>query len=187
VTRQLILDAAESLFTAKGYAGSTVSDIAALADVAVTTVYGNVGNKAEIVVALIRRGAEDPIVAETASRVGHSSDPRTAVDLLAAGVCESIQKLLPVVAVMYDAASAERSIAEAVALTEASYRQNLAPLVTHLREHGWLNAELSDHDALDILWFYFGIPALRTLHAAGWDWDRIERWLSVQASQALLD
>jgi AcrR family transcriptional regulator len=182
----VILDSAESLFFAKTYSQTTIADVAKRANVAVTTVYGSVGNKAEIVLALLERGRTDPVIQRTTSQVEQSSDAHTAVAMLAAGVCESIQKLLPLVTVMYDTAAIDPSIAEAVAATEASYRRNLAPLVHHLRQHDWLKSDLSDADALDILWFYFGISSLRTLHAAGWAWERTEKWLTQQAAQALL-
>src|SRR5580700_1072542 len=47
-TRQAILDAARTLFIERGYAGTTVADIAAAARVAVPTVYVSVGTKPEI-------------------------------------------------------------------------------------------------------------------------------------------
>ena len=47
-TRQAILDAARALFIERGYAGTTVADIAAVARVAVPTVYASVGTKPSI-------------------------------------------------------------------------------------------------------------------------------------------
>ena len=47
-TRQAILDAARALFIERGYAGTTVADIAAAARVAVPTVYVSVGPKPAI-------------------------------------------------------------------------------------------------------------------------------------------
>ena len=47
-TRQAILDAARALFIERGYAGTTVADIAAAARVAVPTVYVSVGTKPAI-------------------------------------------------------------------------------------------------------------------------------------------
>jgi AcrR family transcriptional regulator len=186
LTRAAILEVAESLFVSEGYSATTIADIARRADVALPTVYGSVGNKAQIVLALIEGGTSDPGIALTATRVRQSARAETAIAQMAAGVCESIQKLLPLVAVMYDTAPTEPLIADAVKGVERTYRQNLSPLVQHLREHAWLRDDLSDADAIDILWFYFGVQSLRSLHASGWSWERIEAWLAEQAGFALL-
>lgn len=185
-TRNVILEAAEHLFTERGFAQTTVADIAQRADVAVTTVYGSVGSKSGIVLALMEQGTKDPLIEETAERVRRAATPEESIDELSAGVCATIQKLLPLVAVMYDTAPSDPLIAEAVTATEAAYRTNLAPLAHHLRQNEWLKPELTEEDVLDILWFYFGMPALRTLHDLGWSWDRTREWLSHQATAALV-
>ncbi|RVW06375.1 TetR/AcrR family transcriptional regulator [Rhodococcus spongiicola] len=59
-TRTSVLDAAEALFTERGYRQTSVEDLAKAADVAVTSVYGNfAGGKAEVYAVLGCRTARD--------------------------------------------------------------------------------------------------------------------------------
>src|SRR5438309_2080024 len=53
-TRRAILDAAEQLFLARGYAGTTLVDIATAALVSPATVKGAFGTKGGVLAALIR-------------------------------------------------------------------------------------------------------------------------------------
>lgn len=184
-TRQAILDAAEELFVTTGYAATTVAAIAARADVALNTVYGSVGSKADVVLGLIGRGKADPLIASTLAEVEQCNRPEDAVGVLAHGVCQSFAKLLPIVSVMYGTA-ADPTIAKAVEETEAAYLENLNPLVKLLSQNGWLRPELSEADALDILWFYLGPAPLRSLASKGWSWEKIETWIATQTRGALL-
>ena len=52
-TRTEILEAARRLFADKGFAATTVADVAAEADVAVQTIYAHVGSKGDLVLALV--------------------------------------------------------------------------------------------------------------------------------------
>ncbi|MCS5735086.1 TetR/AcrR family transcriptional regulator [Herbiconiux daphne] len=185
-TRQIILQVAQELFAKGGYAATTVAEIAREADVAVTTVYGSVGNKSGIVLALIEDGAQDPAIAATIEKIRQSDSPDAAISHLAAGVCASTEKLMPLIRLMYDTAPADPAIAAAVIASEKAYRRNLEPLADHLRANGWLRPELSEQDVADMLWFHFGISALRTLSEMGWSWLRMQDWLSRQVRSALL-
>jgi AcrR family transcriptional regulator len=63
-TRQAILEAAERLFSERGYIGTSVAEIAAEARVAVKTVYAVFGTKVEVLRALWNlrmRGDEEPV------------------------------------------------------------------------------------------------------------------------------
>lgn len=55
-TRQSILDAAESVFLAKGLAQATMADIADAAGISRGAVYGHYRNKQEVAVAMCQRG-----------------------------------------------------------------------------------------------------------------------------------
>ncbi|WP_158507123.1 TetR/AcrR family transcriptional regulator [Subtercola sp. Z020] len=186
LTRESVLDAAERLFAEQGYQATTLVSIAAEARVAVTTVYGSVGNKAEIVVAMLRRGMAEPSIEETIRRVEGATSARDAISEMSRGICSTIQKLLPLVNIMYDTAPTDPVIAATVREIEETYRHNLTPLVSMLERNGWLGPQLSPDVALDILWFHFGIPPLRTVAELGWAWPTTEIWLADQVAYALL-
>ena len=66
-TRSAVLVAARALLGDKGYAGTSVADIAHMAGVSVDTVYASVGRKPELVLAVIDMvlgGADGPVPAE---------------------------------------------------------------------------------------------------------------------------
>src|SRR5690242_61694 len=66
-TRHAILDAAEALFGERGYAGTSVAEIAHAAGVALKTVYAVFGTKAEVLRALWNlrlRGDEEPVAVQ---------------------------------------------------------------------------------------------------------------------------
>ena len=185
-TREVILDAAEALFLEHGYAATTVAAIAERADVALTTIYGSVGNKAGIVLALIERGAGDPAIRSTTDEVRASDTASGAIEALVKGVRESIEDLLPVITVMYETALTDRSIASAVEAAEASYRRNMESLVDRLEEGGWLRSDVSHTDAVDIVWFFLGTPAWRTMHQLGWSWKKAAAWVTHELHHALV-
>src|ERR1700709_163915 len=70
-TRHEVLTAAEDLFLAQGFAGTTVAAIAARAEVSVETVYKTFGGKPGLVRAICERAlqGEGPVAAETRSDV----------------------------------------------------------------------------------------------------------------------
>ena len=66
-TRSSVLSAARDLLQDRGYAATSVADIAHLAGVSVDTVYASVGRKPELVLAVIDMvlgGADEPVPAE---------------------------------------------------------------------------------------------------------------------------
>jgi hypothetical protein len=49
-----------------------------------------------------------------------------------------------------------------------------------------LRPEITRERAEQVLWFYFGVEAWRTLRGFGWSWGGAGSWLTEQASAALL-
>ena len=74
-TRAEILDAALSLFTAKGFGATTVADIASTAGVAIATVYTSVGTKPQLLEHLLTRVVELAGVPELAAQGLATTDP----------------------------------------------------------------------------------------------------------------
>ena len=78
-TRREILETARALFAERGYAATSVTDIAEQAGVAVQTIYARLGSKHGIVVALLDLIDEEAGVAEAAAEVATAATPEQAL------------------------------------------------------------------------------------------------------------
>ncbi|GAB3908117.1 hypothetical protein GCM10029964_107370 [Kibdelosporangium lantanae] len=78
-TRQAILSAATTLFLERGYAATTIADIATAARVAPATVYTSVGGKPKVLEAIGRPPADDPELGRLIAHVEAADDPREAI------------------------------------------------------------------------------------------------------------
>src|SRR5262245_64819229 len=79
-SRDIIL-AASKLFTAHGYAGTSVADIAREAGVAVPTIYASVGSKPQLIIAMVDEIDELAGIPALAAEIQASSDPREVLAL----------------------------------------------------------------------------------------------------------
>ena len=78
-TRTDILRAARSLFVQRGYAGTSMADIAAEADVAVQTIYASCGSKGALVIALVDFIDEEADVPALNAELRDADDPQVAI------------------------------------------------------------------------------------------------------------
>jgi AcrR family transcriptional regulator len=186
-TRTAILDAAEKLFAAKGYAVTTVNEVAAAATVGPNTVYTSVGGKPQLVVALIERAAVDPVISASLDDIGALTDGREIIKRLAAGTSAARRGQQRTIAVMLDNLTADPLIAEAAERTATLLRQRLHRIAARLTAVRALRDGTTTARATAILWFYFSFTPWRELRGLGWTWKEAERWLAEQAISALLD
>ncbi len=183
-TRVSILDAAERLLETKGYAKTTVAEIARLAGVATNTVYTSVGGKAEVFLALLERGTGADVIDETLAKISITPDPSEVMRLVAYAYRRSFESTGAVISVLDEAALHDAAIAGAIADAQRLYRARLDRVADHLEKLGAL--AIDGTSASDVLWFYFGFTAWPLLRGLAWDPGRIEAWLAHQASNALL-
>src|ERR1019366_1438672 len=100
-TRLSVLAAARDLLQDKGYAATTVADVARCAGVSVDTVYASVGRKPELVLAVIDTmlaGADEPVPAEQRDYVlaiGSEPTARGKIEIYAAAVARLIPRTAP--------------------------------------------------------------------------------------------
>ena len=186
-TRTRILATAMRLFLENGYGKVTVGDIAREADVAVPTVYASTGGKSAILATLIDQARRDPVGDATLAAVGEARTPREVISVIAHGVRVDNERYHDVIQVMKTAATIDESATAILARSDRIYRETLAIVVQRLHEMSALQGHLTDQQAIDILWFYFGHEAWHTLvFERRWSWDDAERWLAEQAATALL-
>ncbi|MET8356970.1 TetR family transcriptional regulator [Micromonospora sp. NPDC005171] len=186
-TRQLILDAAQDLFITRGYAATTVNDIAARARVAVATVYTSVGGKPTLLRALIEAGVNDPETAQNVAAIAVAADPGEVVRLIGAGTRYGHQSRPHTIQLMRAAPGMTASAAEAARDGAAAYRQALRVGAVRLDELSALRPGLTVEQATQVLWFYFGLHSWPQLvDEGGWSYDEAERWLVDRATEALI-
>lgn len=94
LTRQRVLDAAEELFTERGFLGVTVDQIAALAGFTIGAVYSNFAGKDELFMAVIERWSETDFD-EIRSGLGPRVTDAARLDALRHWVDVDLDKLVP--------------------------------------------------------------------------------------------
>jgi AcrR family transcriptional regulator len=186
-TRRAILDAALALLERKGYAQTTVAEVAARADVSVNTVYASVGGKPQVLVGLIQDASSGAEIESAMARIEEAPRASQVIEAVASGTGAVFRANAWLLGELYDNARADPAIAEVVAAAEAAYVDRVARAAARLDELGALQSGVSRSDAADVLWFYFGFRPWQALRARGWTWERAEEWLVQQASRATLD
>ncbi|MDK9494447.1 helix-turn-helix domain containing protein [Streptomyces katrae] len=117
-TRLRMIDAARRLFAERGWAGTTIDEIARTAEVGVQTVYFTFGNKRTLLKELLDAavaGDADPVATldrPWALELLAEPDPATQLGLQAAGARRVLERAAPVLEVVRGAAAAEPELAE---------------------------------------------------------------------------
>jgi len=183
-THAAILRAAEELFVEQGYARATVAAIAERAGVAVNTVYASVGGKAALVEALAEQSSDDEGIHAALAAVRESADGREILSLLARSTGEITRRYESFLILLFDNATADPAVAAVAERTVERYRGRLLRAAETLVSLGAVRTDVARTE--QILWFYFGQSAWRTVRRLGWDWADAACWLADQASAALL-
>jgi AcrR family transcriptional regulator len=186
-TRTAILNAAELLFVEHGYAGTTVNQVAAAASVAPNTVYATFGGKAQLVVALIERAMDDPLILASLEDIATMQDGTEIISRVAATTGATKRSQQHTIVIMLDNATADPIITEAIERATTTLRQRFQRIASRLATVNALREGTTPARATAILWFYFGFTPWRELRSLGWTWKETERWLTEQATNALID
>jgi AcrR family transcriptional regulator len=193
VTRRAVLDAARALFVERGYASTTVGEIAARADVSVDTVYAAVGRKPVLLRELVETalsGADQAVVAQqrdyvVAIRAATGAPEKLAI--YASAVVQIQQRLAPVFIALRDAAI--HDVDCAALWTEISERRarNMREFAADLRATGELRADLTDDEVADVVWSMNAAEYwLLLVHQRGWSPERFGEWLADTWTRSLL-
>lgn len=185
-TRQAILDAARTLFVERGYARTTVADIAATARVAVPTVYASVGPKPAILGELRKL---IPVLADVPqnvpSELALASDPLAVISGCVVVVRRLMETSGDLVSAIEAAAPFEPVAAEAWDEGLVLHRYGWEVAVTRLSALDALHPRLPAAEAVDVLSF-LSLPATwRTLSRDGWTYDEIETWI-IESAMSLV-
>lgn len=186
-----MLEAAERLLLANGYAGTTIASIAEAAGVSPETIYKAFGGKPGLVAGIreVRLAGAGPGHAEIRSDRAREveSDPRRLVARWGELTAEVAPLVSPILLLVRDAASAHPEMATLHARLDADRRRRMKVNATHLRDAGHLRAGVTLRDAVDVLWTYsspdlYGLLVVRR----GWSAARYGRFVGDAIAAALL-
>jgi AcrR family transcriptional regulator len=193
LTRLRILDAAQRLFTQRGYGATTMEAIASAAGVAVDTVYASFGTKAGLVHRLldVRVGGDDAPVAlldrAGPRRVRAEHDQERQIASFATDVAAIQERAAPVDDIMRSAAAVDPEIANLRAQMQGFRFDNMKRFVSWLAANGSLRAGINRQDAAAVVWTLAGPEVHRLLRVErGWSRGRYVSWLADTLTKALL-
>jgi AcrR family transcriptional regulator len=184
-TRQAILASARQLFLQRGYAATTMPDIAKAAEVALDTVYAAVGKKPalfRLLVEIAISGEDEAVAAEQreyVQAIRAEPDAARKLSIYAAALCRIQPRLAPLFNALQAAAPLDselRSLWREIAERRAA---NMRLLADDLASTGRLRPELSTSAVADIIWS-MNSPELYLLlvEQRGWSIGEFEQWLA---------
>lgn len=192
-TRAAVLDAARTLFLARGYAGTSIRDVADLAGVSFPTVYATVGNKAALLSSLFDvavAGDDEPVsIADRADvrDAERNPDPRVTLAAYTRQVCAASARVWPILQLIDQAAGAHPEVAELGRRTRSQLLDGTRRLARNLADKHALRPDLTVDKASDILWM-FGIGVIydALVRHRHWTAQDLESWVTTSLDQLLL-
>jgi AcrR family transcriptional regulator len=173
-TRRAVLDAARTLFTTRGYAATSVADIARRARVSVDTVYASVGRKPQLLLAvhdMVLGSADEPVPAEERDYVRRIRAAPTAeekVRLYAEALADLLPQTAPLDLALREAGARESACLEVRESISRRRRANMRLFAADLRATGRLRADLTDEQVGDLVWSMNSPDYFRLLADAGY-------------------
>jgi AcrR family transcriptional regulator len=156
--RRRVVAAAHDLFVARGFAATTVADVAAAAGVSPPTVFSGFGSKAGLLRACIDVAlAGDDVPVTVADRplshwVHDADDPRELLRRYAVMMGELAARAAPIYDVMVRAADAEPELAQLVDDFERQRLRAATMIAEAVAQRGGLPSGRSVADARDTVW-----------------------------------
>jgi AcrR family transcriptional regulator len=192
-TRSRILDAAQRLFTERGYGATSIESIASEAGVATDTVYASFRTKAGVLHKLldVRVGGDDAPVPllDRKGPQGVRAEPtqRRQVAGFAADVAQILERARPVDDIMRGAAAVDSEIAALRARMQGFRYDNTRRFVSWLAAKGPFRGGISEEEAAAIVWT-LASPEVHGLlrDSRGWPLDRYVAWLGDTLARTLL-
>jgi AcrR family transcriptional regulator len=186
LTRDEILRAARRLFAERGYARTSVRDIAQAAGVSPQTVYDSVGSKQALVSRLNDLIDAEAGVAEIVRGAAESGDPWEVAATSARVTRSILERCGDIVHALVTGAAAEPELAAALAEGQRRHLEGARGVIGGLRSLEALDAAVDPDEAAETLAAVSDFRlALVLRDSYGWSLDRVESWIAA-TSRALL-
>jgi AcrR family transcriptional regulator len=184
LTRDEILQAARRLFAERGYARTSVRDIARAAGVSAQTVYDSVGSKQALVARLNDLIDSEAGIAAIARAAAASADPREVAATQARVTRSILEHSGDIVHALVTGAAAELELAAVLEEGQRRHLEGARMVVGLLQRQGALRPDVDD--PVETLAALADVRVALVLRESyGWSLDRIESWIA-NASRALL-
>lgn len=186
-TRRDILAAAGTLFRERGYAATSMPQIAAAAGVVVETVYRAFGSKAGLFRAVVEAAlaggstrADRPVEERPAIRaLIEEQDPRRQIALYAATQPGIHRRAGPLLRALRDVAGTDSELRTLWNELEAWRLEGQGRMAGLLGERGALRPDVTVEAARDIVWTLCSLAVHDLLVLErGWSYERYEAWLA---------
>jgi AcrR family transcriptional regulator len=192
-TRRRIIDAAAALFVQKGYAATTLEQVAEHAGVAVQTVYFHFGNKRTVLkeaVDVAAVGDDEPVALldrPWMQRVREEPDPHRVIDLWTENSRAITARIGPIMGVVRDAAATDPDMAAQWATNEQQRLTAFQTFAQLLADRNALKPGLAIAEATDIIFGLLSLELYLLLTTRrSWTAERWQQWVSQMLSAALL-
>lgn len=184
-TRSALVEAATSSFAVKGWAGTSMRDVARSAGVAVETLYSHFSSKRALLQAVADHavvGDDAPVaLAERAEFValGHGRRPQR-VEAAAVLVSEVNSRTISIAKVLREAASSDPEIAASLRDTRERQRQDVE------RGLGLILGRGPTEGERDGVWAIVSPEVyLLLVEVSGWSFDRYRTWIATTLASVL--
>ena len=158
LSRERVLDAAEAAFLGRGYAATTVAELAEAAGVSVELIYKSYGGKAGLVRAIYYRGLRGagPVDARQRSDTLSASDiPADALLREWATLSTEVSpRVTPIELLVRTAAAHDPSLTELLAEMSQQRLERMERNAQRLRRHAGVRRDLTVAVTRDVLWTY---------------------------------
>jgi AcrR family transcriptional regulator len=186
-TRADILQTARRLFAERGYAATSVNDIAEEASVAVQTIYSRLGSKRGIVMALLELIDEEAGVPEAAAAIATGSTPEDVLRTQNRLTRDLQERCGDIVGALIAAAALEPEVEQVVAEGLHRHRHGARVTINRIAELGGLRHDLPPDHAIALLSAATAHDAWYELvHAHKPSWDEAEQTLNDALTRAIL-
>ena len=192
-TKIQIAEAARSLFFKRGYAGTTIEEIANGAGVSKENVYAIFGNKQSILAFLldVAVGGKEfplPMIEQSAAQtLIQERDPRRQIDRIAQVCGDILSRAAPVYAIMRTAADTEPEIEKRVRHVHKERLKNMTSFFRQVAANSPLRKELDEKRVGEIVWALTSPELFRLLTTElGWSREKYAEWLADILSRVLL-
>jgi AcrR family transcriptional regulator len=193
LARRAVIGAAQSLFSGRGYAATTIDAISETSDVPAATVYRLFGSKLGILKAMLDvsiSGDEQPVaVPERPNVLALLAEPDPATLLAGfAGITAAInQRSNEVYRVLESAAGSDPAAADLLADIQRQRDQGQGQLARTLARKRLLRKGIREGDAADVIHALMSPEVFRLLVVdRGWTAQRYEQWLATTLAGQLL-